>query len=470
MAYAPETQAVVLQRMVARTLAFSTLTDVSATSQFGAVLWPVAMELAAMDSKRATDRNSFYVLNPGISEPEFDQRLREFPGGVARLPPSPASGPVLSVSRQDTANTVTLNAGTTVRSTRNGQTYRVSQATVFNIGVGTVTGIPVVCTQAGTAGNCASGDIDTPDDMPDWVLSVTNLSGLFNGRNAETVEECQIRLANALAGLSRSQPAALEYRGTTFIASDGSRLRFAKYALDYAMGAGNGLLMVDDGTGLAGSQVAGAAISGTVPANGITLLYHEKPATQPIDRITVNRAAGGTEVLYRSAGAFASFPAQGIIYIPQGTLLPGDVWTVQNYAIYRGIVAELQQDLNGEVTDGLNSPGWIAAGCNVRVVVPNIWYVELWLSVVPKAASTVSLTLLQEQVVAQTVAYIASLAPGEPLYIARLIDSVMNNANLLNIRFYEPTTPLVNKGDVYIQPNQAVRTNASLLTIMNQAV
>lgn len=470
--YAPQTQSEILQALVARVLAFCGLSDVSETSQFGAILESTAIQLASLDSKRAEDRNSFFLLRPGVAYSEYVQRLQELPPtGMSMLPATPASGAVCTVSRSDTSTSQTLPAGSTFLNPNNGCIYKVTQATVFGIGIGSVNNIPVVCTVVGAVGNCASGDINQPQDVPDWVAAVTNITPLTNGLNAETVEENQVRAANFLSSLARSQPAAMEYFGTTFIGSDGSRLRFAKYIRDFAAGPGFGLLMVDDGTGLAGLTRAGMTVTNTVPANGITLLYHEKPATTQIASIVVQRAAGGTETLYLANGDYESYPEVGIVYIPQDTLVEGDIWTIENYNVYIGIVAELQNAIIGQVTDGLNNPGWMAGGCDVRVITPDIYPVQLWIALVPKATSTISLPELELQVIGQIISFISSLAPGQPLFIAQLIDAVMNNNNLLNIRFYEAnqTNPLVSKEDVYVQATQAARTNASLLTILSQA-
>lgn len=468
--FQPETQSQIEQRIIARILSFSQLSDVAATSQFGALVQSLAIEFAALDSKRAADRNSFFLLQPGIAFQEYQQRLTELPPtGLSMLAATPASG-LVTVSRASTVTAQTLPENATFFSPANGCVYRVTQATVFGIGVGSVNNIPVVCSTPGIVGNAAPGDINTPQDVPSWVTAVTNPLAITNGSDPETVAENQVRAGNFLSSLAKAQPAALEYLGTTFIGSDGSRLRFAKYIKEFEAGPGYGLLMVDDGTGLEGLTRAGIATSGTVPANGITLLWHEKPATKRIASIRVLRAAGGTDVLFLSQGAYQSYPEVGIIYIPQGTLLPGDVWTIDNYLVYGGIVAELQNAIVGEVTDGLNTPGWQAAGCDVRVVTPTVLPVQLWVALVPKTGSTVEQTELEQQVVGQIIAFVASLAPGQPLFISQLIDSVMNNNNVLNVRFFEAgQTPLLSKEDVYVQPTQAARTNASLITIINQA-
>jgi len=468
--FAPETALQIEQRIIARILAFSQLSDVAATSQFGALVQSLSLEFSALDGKRAADRNSFFLLQPGIAYQEYKQRLTELPPtGLSMLPASPASG-LITVSRADTSTLQTLPVNATVFSPANGCVYKVTQATIFGIGVGSVEGIPIVCTTVGAVGNCAPGDISAPQDVPSWVLAVTNPLAVTSGTDAETVPENQVRAKNFLSSLSRSQLAALEYAGTSFVASDGSRLRFAKGIRDFAAGPGYSLLMVDDGSGLTGLTSAGVSTSGTVPVNGITLLWHAKPATERIQRITVARAAGGTEYLYLSHGDYMSYPEVGIVYVPQGTLLPGDVWTIDNYNVYTGIVAELQNEIVGMVTNGLNAPGWQALGCDVRVVTPNVFWVQMWVSLVPKTGSTVSQIDLEQQVIGQIIAYVASLAPGQPLFIAQLIDFVMNNNNVLNVRFYEADqTPLLAKEDIYVQPTQAARTNASYITIISQA-
>ena len=468
MPFEPRSTDAIVQALAARIVARSKLSDIAESAVLLALIETVAEELAGVEQAISTQRDSFNFLDPDISEADYDARVAELPTTTAqRRPSTSAAGSVVTVSRAagDTADELILAAGTVFRRSDDPtKLYRTTQAYTLGIGVASVSGVYVVCLVPGSGGNCAAGTVNTLVSGSSRIVAVTNTSPITSGVDAETVAQAQARSAGYFASLSRTTPPAQEYLALAFEGSAGQRVRFAKVWRDWTR-PGYAELVVDDGTGLGGLTRSGATTSGVVPVGGQIYLWHEKPATAPIERIDVTLAGGaGNAVLYAENGDFVSLPEMGLLVVRDGELAAGDAWQVSNYTVYTGILAELQAEAQGDPNAPATTPGWIADGCRLAVRPPVVVPVYLDLHVVPQ--NFVELAVLQLQAVNDAVSYIASLAPGEPLYIAKLIDALLDNNDVLNVHVYQQGTSTA-ATDVYCKPYEALRTDSSKIGIVS---
>lgn len=451
----------------AKVLARTEITDATASSLAWMLARTTGEMMSAVSFRIWQVANSFDPSSPNISDADLAERGRQM--GVERNGATYASGAVLTVVRGDNTAEQTLGAGATVQQANDVQ-YQTTIDIVFPATVYSMSGVPVICLQPGAQGNAPVGAINQLANVPDWVTSVVNTLPLTNGEDQESRASYQKRLVLYEQSRAKSQPAAMEFLALSFSASDGSRVRFAS-AIQPSESNGYGTLQVDDGNGYENIKRAGAAASYTVPPGGQTLINHEGPATGPIPMLFVTRAPGhtGPTVLTLAAGQFESLFERGIIKVPANktwSLLEGDVVTLPPYEVYLGIIAELQQQVEGSVQDPQSVPGWRAKGCRVAVLPPDKLLVDYLVRVVPQNGITIEAA--REAVTSTILAFHAALPPGQTLFVSQLISAIMlNSEQILTVTLYEPgVTPLSPKKDVYCTDRQALRTAVNLISFV----
>lgn len=477
-AFAPRTATEIANAFVAKVVARSGLTDILPTDDLYAIAYAFATELSASEFQVWSFRQSFDLLNPDITLADFQLRVQELPADkdgnrFAIKGAISASGGILSLTRKDSSTEQILPKGTTFgRNDGSPVVYRTLVDLTFPIGFIGLDDIYVEATTPGVAGNCGIGTITSALSCPDWIISIGNMLPLTNGSDQESLQSAQRRVANYLSALAGSQKAALEYLAGSYISSTSTQALLAKafYAPDKDHFA---WLLVDDGSGFAGSTSGGPALTGTVPPGGQTIIRHPGPATAEIAYIQVTRYGSGlVENLTVANGQMFSLFEQGYIYVPANqdySLQEGDVWALPSYSIYSGFIAELQQAVCGDVNDPWNFPGWMALGCRVVVCPPDTYTLTADIHVVP--INGVNLGPLQNVVLNVVLGFLQSLGPGEPLYISNLVTSVMQQVpGILDIKFFVhnnlPGALPVPLQDIYPQDKQVVRSSINNLTFV----
>lgn len=446
----------------------SGITDMVATDDTYVVLDAAGSQISDVEFRAWAMRQSFDILNPNISEEDFDERCKELPGKrFGRLGASSASGSVLTVTRVDGSSSQIMPAGTTFgRNDGSDATYRTLVPLTFNVGTIALLGVYVECTKPGRAGNVPIGVISKMLRGPSWVLSAYNDSPLSNGDEKETLVHAQMRVEKYLSALGGSQKAAMEYLALTYLSSTNTRARTAKGFYDPLNRTAQ--LLVDDGSGFAGTTTTMAAMSGTVPKGGQTTIVHPGPATVPIPALKVVRYGGGMDYLTEAAGQMVSVYESGYIYVPSGnswSLREGDVWSIAEFAVYNGFISELQTVICGDVNDPSNTPGWQAFGCRVSVAPPDPLLFSADIHVVPVTGA--NLDDVQNAVKSATVAFIQNMGPGEPMYMSQLVAFVSQIPEVLDVKFFQRNvSPAVPLADVYPSATQAIRTYGSALNFV----
>jgi len=465
MPFVPRTAEEIAQSWLAKMLARTEITDVAEGSSLWFEAFTTGEELAHSEYRLLQLRNSFFLQHPDLVGELLKERGNELPvNAVPPLGKSSASGAVMQIYRKDAVAVQTLPAGTIFqRSDGVNLFYKTIVDYTFGIGILGFDSIYVVCTEQGVQGNAPAGVISQGVNLPDWVASAVNTKPITNGSDGETDQQYKARLLLYLSSLARSQKSALEFLALSYVAVDGSRCRFAKCFSDPKQ-PGYVELVVDDGSGMAGLTAIGANVTGVVPPGGQSILSHEGPASEPIAAIVVTRGLN-TFALQNGVDMF-SFPELGYIEVPTtgpNPLQANDAWLITNYFVYTGILAELQRVVNGDTSEPVAFPGWKAEGVRVRVVPPTVVNVSMDLHVVP--VNTVSLAVVQSQVLASAIEYMASLGPGEPLYIAQLVGVLTDNPNVLNVKIFNPGDT-TQKQDVYPAPKEVLRTSLANLKFL----
>ena len=459
--YTPRTTPEILREIVARIVARTALTDVSEGSELHLILYAIAQEMAALEIRSARIRDSFFL--DGAVGQLLDDRVADLPpSGIVRRAASSASGGSLTLVRQDTDGDLVVPAGSTYGRTDDATIiYRQISDATFLDGTDSVTEVAVIALVPGRAGNVSSGGIDRVLSAPSGVTGANNRAALSNGQDAEGDESLAQTARAYLSSLTGTTPSALEFVGRDFTSTAGARAAFVRIFEDYATPA-YAELLVDDGSALSGYTREGAVATGTVPTGGPPILWHESPAVDPITTIQIVSSGQAREL---APGEFTSFPERGVVYVHGSVLSAGDTWTIQKYNVWVGLPAELQRVIEGDLQDPLNDPGYRATGIRVRVVAPLVATVDLSVNVVPFPGLDVE--SVSDAVRDAIVQYVATLGPGEPLYMARLIARIMANKDLLTVRFFSSDDDTVCAEDILPpSPRHVLRTEAARISVI----
>lgn len=423
---APEIHREIIARMVAR----STLDDVAEGSKLNTITQSMSEEFAAQDQRLKTIVDSFSFKN--VQGSDLDDRAADLPpNGLTREQATNASGGALDLRRTDTSAPLTIPEGSLYgRDDDPSVIYRQVSDQTFNVGVGLIQGVAVVCLTAGEVGNCAAGQITRIVSAPADLGSAVSTIAISNGQEEETDAQFKARCLAYLSSLTKSTPSALEFLALSFRSAAGVRPRFARIFEDVEQ-PGYSELLLDDGGGLQGYDRPGATAGGVVPEGGPRRLWHEAPALETPTNIQITR---GTSTFSLRPEDYIAIPERGLIHVKDGILQPGDVWSAEKYRVYEGLPAELQRAIEGDTSNPVELPGWRAAGTRVRVVQPTVYLVEMKVNVVPKAGF--DFESIAEQTLNAIVEYLATLGPGEILFNARLIARLMENEGLSTVRLY----------------------------------
>tara|TARA_A100001388_G_C28761080_1_gene497833 strand:- start:392 stop:1900 length:1509 start_codon:yes stop_codon:yes gene_type:complete len=463
MAYVPKTARQILRDLVAGTVARSELTDVTEGSVLAQLLSTVASELSGSEYRMSQIRDSYDLSN--VSGADLDERVAEFPlGAVSRLPASAAAGAAVNLIRVAPEGEVlpelVIPAGSLMgRSKEPSMVYALSDSVTFDeFGPfpqdkeQKIFNVSIVCMTQGTTGNCPPNSIDRNISLPSEV-SVEQVALIAGGQGIEPDESLRNRAILYLSSLARCQPVALEYFALSFVASDNTRLRYASLN-EFIDRRGYSELYIDDGSIIVqGREVGtrpGRTITGTVPGGGFFTIHHEGPSVYPIGADPDNdpshglfknpdeNGAGGELI---SPANFVSIPERGVVYVSatdvdgNPVFEAGDTYILKGYRVFTGrMIPELQRAIEGDTNDPVNFPGMRAAGTRVRVLPPQVEVISFDIMIIPK--SGVSFVDTADAVREACVEFVLTLRPGDTLYVSQLTDRVMNNPDLIDVKFF----------------------------------
>lgn len=441
MPYVPKSAGDILRALKGAVIGRTALNDINEGSALNTILSAVSNEIASVERRLYSLREAFY-LN-GASGADLDERVRELPAvGINRILATNASGTALYLERaaDDTADALVIAAGSTVRAT-DGARYLIPEEVVIPVGDNNVDNVLIIAESPGAAGNKSIGEINAPGVISDRLTVIRNSQPLTNGVDRETDTELRERASLYLRSLSRCQRASIEFMARSFISSEGERFPYAQLYEDTAQ-LGYCELNVDDGSGLSVEAVSrpGRAVTYTIPSGGARTVYHESPATAPIDPSSIRILVGGdvNTQIAPTAVNYTSIPERGIIYFNEGLVNPGDVVSIQGYRVYRGAIAEIQREIEGNLDSPERLTGFRAAGTRIVVKPVTPQFIALDFSLLVEESADYN--LVEYNVLRSIEAYVNTLAPGELLYISRLIDAIVGIDGVKDLRIYERNT------------------------------
>lgn len=463
MAYVPKSANDVLRDLRGMILGRTNLNDIFAGSVMNTLLSAFAQEIASSERRLYGLREAFYLRN--ASGQDLDERVGELPAvGIDRIESTNASGAVLTLKRISSLNSLTIPAGSTVKSD-DGAQYRTTQSAVITAGNLTVENVHIVAVVAGTQGNALSNEINTIVSMPSDIVEVFNTQPITNGTDRESDEDLRERALLYLQSLTRCTRSALEFLGTSFISSSGERMRFARLFEDPNTPAFSELVL-DDGSGLTVDAVSRVAstLTGVIPENGASILYHQAPATEPLTTSNLKVTRNGVTVNIANA-SITSLHERGILYVDDGILQAGDIWEIKNYRVFQGFIKELQAEIEGNADNPALLTGFRSAGtrCVVKLADAQFINMDMLLSV----ENDVDFNVIENTVKETLTNFINGLAPSEPLFTSALIEASRGIIGVRDIQLFQRGTnsPLDNQFPA--SPRNAIRVNATSINISN---
>jgi|13_taG_2_1085334.scaffolds.fasta_scaffold09362_2 uncharacterized phage protein gp47/JayE len=439
MAFTPRLPTQVERDILAKILGRTNLNDVNVGSTLQTLVNAFATELSSMEARMFNMRRSFAIQNSFGSD--LDARVKELPpNGISRITSTNASGAVLKITRLVFVDPLTITAPAIVQNPTTGINYETTEDIIFAAGEQIKENVFVVSTSAGEDGNCDSGKIITVIDFDIAEdVTVTNTKPLTNGVEEETDQSLQARALRFIKSLNRTTPDAVEFLGTSFVSTTNTVFPFASLYEDNAR-PGYAELVVDDGTGLQGQDVLGMHITGVAPSAGLNYISHDFPATEEltVDNITI-RTDGGV-VVDITEDDFISIPERGVIYFNNGIILQDYTYEITNYKVFRGAMAELQKEIEGNPSFGNILTGFRSAGCRVRVVYPIVQNIVFEARVIIDNNFNIDETLAEVQ--EAILAFVNSRDVGQELRVADMTREIMTTQNILSIAFFDGPEPL----------------------------
>ena len=465
--FEPRTADEILRALVARVVATSSLSDLSEGSALTQILGSVANELASGERQMQVFRDSFYLED--VTGEDLDFRAQELPpSGLVRHPAQAASGGAPTFTRAgSTVAALLIPAGSQFGSTDNpGVVYQLLADVTLPIGVSTLQDGSIQAVTAGALGNAPANSIETILSGPTELTSFTNRATLSNGDDGEDDDAFRARCRAYVSSLGQSTPPAVTSMALNYVTDSDERASYVALFEDPAT-PGYAELLIDDGTQLKGRKRLGAAIGDTVGNDAPTLLFHEAPAVDPITTANLVVTRGGLPLAI-SEDDIISIPERGQLFITDGVLQPGDIWSISGYEVWLNLPKEIQEVIEGNRNSATNRTSFRPAGGRVRVVAPDRETIELKVYIIPVNGQDYN--TVAQSVIDAIIEYMDTLLPGAPLYIARLIDRVMDDGTLRSVRFYAGGVGGLEPAPDYYPgtPRKVLRTDSASLSIVAQ--
>ena len=448
MAYEPRTREEIKRRVLGSLVARSQLSDTAQGSVIDTLAGSVAAVGAGVELSLAQIRDSFDLRNASGSE--LDTRVAEFPPStIERLPADRAQGR-LTLLVGATVNAFTISAGATFSRTDSG----VSYSSLEDLGVASSANsqfilLPVECNAEGSIGNAPAGRITVIDSAPSQVQSVSNAQAFTNGHDQESDARLKRRALLYLQSLARSQPAALEFAALSARRLSQRLVVATGYEIPQTLGMT--YLYIDDGSGdLENAVTDGRAPRVVVPTQGLTTFFHDAPATEDVKLAKeVN-----SQLIAIDPASYVSIPERGEIYIDAGAVSAGDVLTVEPYQVWTGAIKIIQELVEGDPHNPEAGAGLRAAGTRVRVRSPEIHRASFDVQIQTRAG--VDFDALQSLASKTIAALTLELRVSRPLFIASIIDVLMDLEGVQNVHVYESGS-VNSQRDIYPPQGSVVR-------------
>lgn len=439
--FEPKTFTYILNRMAARVVSRTELTDLEEGGTLHTILSAVARELDDI-SYQMVNLQRIWDLDTASGQ-DLDDRAADInPVKLSRTGASKATGSVV-FSRTGTSGTVTIPTGTIVK-VSDGPEFETTAAGSITAGNTDSAAVAIIATEAGEEGNVDSSTI-TQMKAVTGVETVNNPSATTGGQDRETDAEFRSRVKIFLRSLPRGTVDALKFAVLDTTLTSYGRIRTAEVVEQPAPDLGITYIYVDDGSGTievtdnnTGSpETVVASASGgevrlfldNVPVKldtAVTIEVNSNPITEGTD-FALNRATGQITL---DSGVY-----------PTG-LTTSDTVTAE-YTWHEGLIAEAQKIVDGDPNDRTNYPGYRAAGTQVFVIAPSILQQTIEAQVIIETDKIGEADDIRSDVQAAINRYINNLGINDDVVYTELVYHAQSVVGVDDVIFTTPTSNVI---------------------------
>lgn len=350
MPHVPSLPDQIARRVLARFTALTGASTANLNGEIATIIGLVSDELSLIDRTFSEEfvRAHWFEGNPEL----VLQRLRDMPLRFPRPQPAKAAvGGAVTLTRASVTEEVTYPPNTI--GIYDNETpdllFLNTSPVLFNVGVGTVTDVMFASIVPGAQATKEIGTVRYVSfSMDGNIISAINTAA-FVGRDAETVEQASSRARLWMASMAQSQKEALVSVARNFVDPSGATIINAHCANDPEV-RGISYLTIDDGAGMVGYEADANTTTGRFAdlVDGLRhlLMFSDYPAaTNPKLRVD-------TTTYTASNRAFTCLNETGELWLaprPERfgmTFSPGDIWHIEGYRKYTGVIANLQKYVN----------------------------------------------------------------------------------------------------------------------------
>lgn len=472
----------ILQRLIARTVARSGLSDLIQSSAVRHLLGAFAREIDDVYFQM-TRLQRIFSIDTAEDEDLVERAYDIQPGTLQLRGALRANGLIVFSRPTNPGTTQTIPRGTVVQTSSGIQARTDEEAVITNLSVEQITGhgvgrdsnsVSATAINPGASGNVAVGTLTAFVSQPSGISEVTNVSAFTGGRDRESNDEFRERLKNYVASLSRCQVQALEFGVLGTVDPTPLSVKTVQFAkvFEDPIDLGNVIVYVDDGSGTAATRqtitsenvcagLAGNGVYADVAVGGEEYLtLDNKPvdatsATTPftLRSRTGDPSTGGSSLRGTLTAGTHYFlnPANGRIFFSPA-LVAGE-FIQADYDYYDGLIQEVQKVVDGDSTDRLNYPGMVAAGVRAVVKEPVIVPVAVAGRLILREGTTRATAVASAQ--SAVLNYINNVGISGDIVLNELVERIMAVSGVIDVQITAPTA------NITILDDQLPRSDSS---------
>lgn len=458
----------ILQRLIARTVSRSGLSDLTNSSGVRHLLGGVAREVDDA-YYQLTRLSSVFSIDTATGQ-DLDERAQDIsPSILFRTSGLRSTGLMVFSRPTNTGVTLTIPRGTIVSTSDGIQVRTLAEAVITNSSVEQISGhgvgrdsnsVSATSVAVGSASNIAAGTATILSSRPSGVSEATNTSAFTGGRDRETDDEFRERIRLFINGLARSTVQALRYGvyGVANPAAGATNTVVFSHVFEDPIDRGNVIVYIDDGSGTArtvesitGENVCeglAGSVADTAVGNEeyLNLDYWPVDATFVTLESRTGDPAGVNSSLRGTLTANTHYylnPANGQVYFVPA-LVAGE-YIVASYDHFTGLIEEVQKVIDGDPANRTTYPGYRAAGVRVLVATPSIVSIEVEGTITFEEGATRTTVLADAE--SSVLNYINTRGISGDIVRNEIIERIMATTGVLDVDLVLPAANIAVQDD-----------------------
>lgn len=396
---------------------------------------------------------------------DLDERARDIqPGTISRISAQRAVGNIVFSRLTNTGQTVTIPAGTIVKTPDGKQFQTTIQTQITPTNAEQISGHGVgrdspltsaIALEPGSAGNVPPNTVTKFGQKPTGVDQVTNTTSFTQGRDQESDSAFRQRIKQFVKSLARSTVDALEFVALGVTETATNKEVLFSHVFEDPITPALVVLYIDDGAGTAETfeevgnvsapggptaEIVTAGLAGP-PANTAVggeefLSLDRKPIKLEAGLILTSSTRGQLTRGTASGGQYDVNPASSLLFF-QPPLSPGEQIKA-DYFRFTGLIEQVQKVIDGDPADRLNFPGYRAAGVLVRVLAPTVVVITVEATLILNEGADTATVRANVETAIQD--YINNLGISGDVVRNELIERMMGVEGIQDLTLFAPAS------------------------------